>query len=269
MLKIFKNLFLLVFLFACQSNNVTGELGMKQLDVKAYFSDPRAIALANAAVEGDIAKINSLIDSGTPVDIQGSGGVTPLWWVVLNRGRHGYAAMETLLKRGANPDARVTQMNSTMLDLFASGTAPELIELFVNNGADMYWTDREHGKKFPPIADSFTLKNFDNVKMFYKLGFDMNYKNHCDVPLLYDAVASSAYDIVIWMIEDVGVETNGYSKAGQSVAHLVQSQYERKWGSDKRKLARIMELLKARGAKFPAISPPEYRKIHGITEVCL
>ncbi|MDP8175401.1 hypothetical protein [Phocoenobacter skyensis] len=97
----------------------------------------------------------------------------------------------------------------------------------------------------------------------------MNYKNHCDVPLVYDAIISSAYDIAIWMIEDLGVETNGYSKAGQSVAHLVQSEYEDAWGIEKRKLAHLMELLKARGTKFPAISPPEYRKLHNIKKVCL
>ncbi|MDP8175402.1 hypothetical protein [Phocoenobacter skyensis] len=172
-----KKLWLFLFgLVGCQSvlfGNGLG-IGIKKLNVNEYFSDPKAIALANAAVKGDIVKINALIDSGTPVDIQGVGGVTPLWWVVLNRGRHGYAAMETLLKRGANPDARVTQMNSTMLDIFASGTVPELIELFVKYGADMYWTDTEHGRDFPPIGDSFGLKNFENVKMFYKLGFNMN-----------------------------------------------------------------------------------------------
>ncbi|MDP8033488.1 hypothetical protein QJU43_03575 [Pasteurella atlantica] len=97
----------------------------------------------------------------------------------------------------------------------------------------------------------------------------MNYKNHCDVPLVYDAIISSAYDIAIWMIEDLGVETNGYSKAGQSVAHLVQSQYKRKWGKEKRQLEKIIELLKVRGAKFPAISPPKYRKRHNIKKVCL
>ncbi len=249
-----KTYILLIALFCvlgCQATSSKNELGMKRLNVNEYFSDPKAIALANAAVDGNIAKINELIDSGTPVDIQGRNGITPLWWVTFNRGRYGYDAMEALLKRGANPDAEFTELNSTMLDLFASGTVPELIKLFVEHGADMYWVDREHGRTFPPIAGSFTMKNFENVKMFYQLGFDMNYKNHCDVPLVYDAVASSAYDIVIWMIEDLGVETNGYGQAGQSVAHLVQSQYKRKRGKEKRQLGKIMELLKARGGKVP------------------
>ncbi len=263
--KIFLSLIILICLLGCQ--NIS--LGMKKLNVYEYFTNPQAIELAVASANGNISKINELIDKGTPVDIQGRGGITPLWWVLLNRGRNGYAAMEALLKRGANPDARVTQMNSTMLDIFASGTVPELIELFVKHGADMYWVDKEHGRNFPPIADSFGLKNFENVKMFYKLGFDMNYKNHCDVPLIYDAVASSAYDIVIWMIEDLEVKTDVYSKAGQNVAHLVQEQYKRKHGKEKKKLAYILKLLKERGIKFPAISPTQYRKMHNIKEVCL
>lgn len=257
---------IMLFVTACQSN-VLGT--MKKLNVNEYFSDPQAIALATAAVDGNTAKVKQLIAAGTPVDIQGRNGITPLWWVFINRGTKGLDMMEVLLKHEANPDATFTESDDRLLGWAAVNNEPDFIKLLVDYGADMYWINREYGRKFPVIVDSFTQKRYDNIKMFYQLGFDMNYKNYCDCPLVYEGMTASAYDMVIWMIEDLGVETNFYSKAGENLPAIAEVEYKRKHGKEKRQLKKIIELLKARGAKFPAISAPEYRKHHGITEVCL
>jgi len=93
-------------------------------------------ALLNAAEEGDLQKVNDLLDKGAHVNVRGENGTTPLMWAAWN----GNIEMAMLLvKRGADVNAR-TELGAadahgeTVLMIASFQGHVEMVELLISKG---------------------------------------------------------------------------------------------------------------------------------------
>ena|SRR5258708_40108972 len=82
----------LAFLLGVSGCNSVITEGPTNLSGRAaeVFSDPSALALAKAAENGDLTKLDRLLKKGVNVNSVGKFGVTPLWWAIRTRNKWAY-----------------------------------------------------------------------------------------------------------------------------------------------------------------------------------
>lgn len=139
---------------------------MSNADANNVFSDAKAVALANAALAGDSARMHLLIGEGANPNAQGKDDVTLLEWALLRQSK---PAMTALLDAGANP-ALPGLGGDTVLHLAAKANDPSYLKLLLDHGAD---PNAPHGMtKAPPIDAA--LMNPDTA------AFDLLLAHHAD-----------------------------------------------------------------------------------------
>lgn len=118
---------------------------MSNADATNVFTDTKTIALANAALTGDNARIQALVAEGANPNAQGKDDVTLLEWALLRQSK---PAMTALLDAGANPSLPGLG-GDTVLHMAAEADDPGYLKLLLDHGAD---PDAPHGlTKAPPI----------------------------------------------------------------------------------------------------------------------
>ena len=96
------------------------------------FADTTAAALAEAAAEGDMARIRQLIRAGADPNAQGEQGVTVLQWALLHRSADG---LEDLLEGGADP-SRADSSGETVVHYAAKANDPRYLDILLAHQAD-------------------------------------------------------------------------------------------------------------------------------------
>ena len=89
------------------------------------------MTLHEAAAQGDLARVQSLVRSGTPVESRGQLGATPLFGAA--RGGHVDVA-EFLLAEGADVDTRAEE-GHTALMVAAAGGPTNTVSVLIEKGA--------------------------------------------------------------------------------------------------------------------------------------
>jgi uncharacterized protein len=113
----------------------TGTAGrefMSNADADNVFSDARTVALANAALSGNSARVRTLVAEGVNPNAQGKDEVTLLEWALLQQSKPG---MNALLDAGANP-SKPGMDGDTVLHLAARANDPGYLKLLLDRGAD-------------------------------------------------------------------------------------------------------------------------------------
>lgn len=118
---------------------------MSKGDARTVFSDAKTIALADAALTGDSARISSAIADGADPNARGEDRVTLLQWALLRQSK---PAMGALLAAGANP-SEPGLGGDTVLHLAAKANDISYLKLLLEHGADV---NAPHGiTQAPPI----------------------------------------------------------------------------------------------------------------------
>ena len=156
-----------------------GLLGIFMMDPKLEgktidqtFADPQVAKLAKAACAGKTAKINDLIAEGVKVNSQGKDGMVAMFYALKCEQP---AALEALLKAGANPNHAGGKYGITGTYAAASYTDPIYLKLMLKHGGDPNL----------PLADGDTifLKAFttgqysgkwDHFQLLLDYGVDIN-----------------------------------------------------------------------------------------------
>ncbi len=86
-----------------------------------------------AAAEGDIAQVQSLLSQGTDINLLNRSRFTPLHMAVLNRQKE---VAELLINKGANLNAK-NNRDLTPLHVAATTGQKEIVELLISKGADV------------------------------------------------------------------------------------------------------------------------------------
>jgi ankyrin repeat protein len=202
--------------------------------------DDRNAELVRAAANGDLSKVNSLLDSGADVNakddysrtallnavnggnremvklllankadintIQGPRGNTPLIEAVVSK-RVGIALM--LLDKGADINA-VNKSGSSPLDEAVELGDTNIAKLLLRRGADINSTNDHHTL---PLIQAVRKNDTSMMKFLFENGVDVNKKTRTGRTALMSAVFAQLLEPVV-MLLDKGAEVNAKTHAG-------------------------------------------------------
>lgn len=151
---------------------------MSNADASNVFSDAKTIALANAALAGDSARVHTLVAEGANPNAQGKDDVTLLEWTMLRQSKPG---MTALLDAGANPSLPGLG-GDTVLHMAAKASDPGYLKLLLDHGAD---PNAPHGvTQAPPIDAALMSPRNDTFELLLAHHADPNRPDRMgDTPL--------------------------------------------------------------------------------------
>lgn len=170
------------------------------------FADPRVAQLANAAQEGDLARIQQLIKTGAPVKFVGQEGMTVTHYALRAR-RNAPQVMELLLKAGADPVSMLSNGKTVPHYAVSRDKAdPEVVKVLMAHGIGPNW--------FPPsgvyhdrsmLQAAIMGKNLPVIKLLVERGADLNYVDPFDGSALHLALDGIDFYIPAYLV-DAGID---------------------------------------------------------------
>ncbi len=164
-----------------------------------FFTSSPQSDLEEAIRRSDVGDIGRALASGALANASGKQQVTPLMIAVDTQS---LAAVEALLKAGANPDASAVDRNSAVSLAVANYRVKphgRTIMLAVLNGGGDPNARRPDGD---PVMIRFTDDhNLEDVRMIHSLGADLDILDRGGDPLITAVAMAQAWDMVWGMIE--------------------------------------------------------------------
>jgi len=224
------------------------ETSVGNMTAHEAFSDERVAKMVNAAVNGDLDEVDQQIKAGADVNAIGKDGISPLLFVLINRQIKG---MEHLLKAGANPNYKAALRNGSAMYLAAGGNWPEALELLLKYGGD---PNLRGNLNEPLLFIAVNQFRKENIDLLLRHGADVNVHMGGKYSNADDTAASVAaglgrFDFVHYLLER-GLNYKLQNLAADVEISKVPPNSEQQRWKDK-----VIEMLKARGACFPAFDP--------------
>jgi ankyrin repeat protein len=182
---------------------------MTEADPKKIFPDPKAAALADAAAEGDAAKVKSLVAAGADPNAHGERGVTLLEWSMLRQSPKGLAA---LLESGANASEPGVG-GATPLHIAAMANDPEYLRILLDHGAD---PNAPHGATGePPLSASLMNPDGRAFDLLLQHRADPNRADRLGNTPLFVAAKTHKPDAVLRLLE-AGADASRRNERGDT-----------------------------------------------------
>ncbi|MHA2315150.1 MAG: ankyrin repeat domain-containing protein [Candidatus Hermodarchaeia archaeon] len=201
--------------------------------VKLLIAKGAKISLNVAAYVGDLAKVKSFIENGTPVNIADKTGFTPLH-AAIGSGRKDI--VEFLIGRGANVNAN-DEKNRTPLDYAVSEGYKNVAEYLIAKGANINPSQVE--KRWPPLHSAVYERHKDIAELLIAKGASVNAVDVSGYTPLHYAVCSKDKNSIKLLVKK-GADVNIAPK--NSFPPLLYTV----WSDD----IDTVKLLVAHGAKF-------------------
>lgn len=229
------------------STTACAQMRLGELAVEETFSDARVVELTRAAMSGDTEKVLRLARAGVPINVVSETRVkaTPLIWALYAKS---LAGMKALLEAGADPNLRSVGGMSP-LQWAAGGDRPDMLALLLRYGG------RSNGNasiKFEewPLMLASSQGRLENVKLLVEAGGDINaYDEWNHSAPNYAIAAIGAFDIAAYLLEHGYMHDLQGLARGVEIRHVPPNSERQRW-KDK-----VIEMLKARGVRFPAFIP--------------
>jgi ankyrin repeat protein len=143
-----------------------------------------AAPLHEAAKEGDLPKVNSLIEGGADVNVRAGNGATPLHFAA-DRGH--IDVVELLISKGADVNAE-TKRGFTPLHWAAISGHEDVAELLISKGVDI---NAESLTGFTPLHGAARGGNKDLVELLISNGANVNANNFRETPMVWAGMAQA------------------------------------------------------------------------------
>ena len=219
------------------------------------FFEPEMVELIRAIEKGDENQARTLIDNGLSLNMHGEEGITPLFWLMMQRDKN---AMRLAIKLGADPDF-TDPKGDTPLTLITGGNDDELLLILLERGGNPNAVDRNG---HPAIFGTIRGERIEQIKMLIRFGADINLTNRSGDNSVMYAAAINKFEMVHYLIEQ-GVNYSARNKARGDVAWDVHDKLSNNllnpefpaysWA------LKVKQQLIDRGVKFPPLSPREVR----------
>ena len=158
----------------------------------AFFETALASPLVDAARDGDIAKVESLLNEGS--DVNAVAGATPLYFAA-QRGH--FDVVQLLVASGADVN-NLTDFG-TALQIAARGNRTEIVELLLKNGADPNISGG--AKHYTPLHDAAERGAVDAARLLLANGTDVNSRAQWDQPPIHLAAFKERAEMVTFLLE--------------------------------------------------------------------
>ena len=216
----------------------TNELLLKGEPVTFYFPNEKVAELAQAGANGDLRKMERLVQEGADVNYSGFEGITPLLWILYAKNIRG---MEKLLELGANPNERAKK-NASAMSLAAGADDPGFLEILLKHGGDPNIFG-EQGKPALYIAAQQGRK--ENIDLLLKYGGDINIHTEFGRNAAMVSAAMGYFDQVYYLLErGLTHDLNGVARA-VDIRIVPEKSKQNEWKQ------KTMEFLEEKGIKFP------------------
>ena len=229
---------------------------------KEYFSDPATLALLKAALEGDLPTAKQLVVQGANPNDEGPkdnpyNRIRLLHYAIAANNAQ---AIRVLMAVGADPELKTEGFGRALMFAMTLDNV-EMLSLLL---------------ELRPVGSlsQNTLKSllFGTVSMprprclelLLKRGAPIDFPDGADHTIMMRAMDAQDYDLAEWLLLQ-GASVHIETEKGMTPAYLVQFHLQKfEPGSPTyNKVLRLKELMEARGAKFPALSPAEMRAKRG------
>jgi ankyrin repeat protein len=179
--------------------------GAKEIS-SAKVEDDQAKTLHEAAFDGNIELVKSLVSSGADVNTQNNWGWTPLYTAAAIGHRD---IVSFLIVKGANVDTP-SELGMTPLHFAVSNDRTDIAKLLIEKGADCSVRDKTG---MTPLYTTITRGYIDSARLLIDKGADVNGKGMWGQTLLHTAAAYGHIDIVTLLI-DRGADVNATNRSG-------------------------------------------------------
>jgi len=233
---------------------VSGGLTGKTMKLTDFFN-PELVKLIRAIEKGDEDQARKFIDQGLSLNVHGNEGITPLFWLIMQKDKPG---MRLAIKLGANPDF-ADPKGDTPVTMMSGANDDELLLIFLEGGGNANAVDRNG---HPAIFGAIGEERLEQIKMLMRFGADVNLTNRSGDNSAMYAAAMNKYEIVHYLIEQ-GADYTARNKARGDIAwdvydklsnNLLSPEYPAyNWA------LKVKQQLIDRGVKFPPLSPREVR----------
>ena len=187
----------LLLAFCCWLlNPVTGHA---MITTDKVFADPRVAQLANAAQDGDLARIQQLIKAGAPVKFVGQEGMTVTHYALRAR-RNAPQVMELLLKAGADPVSMLSNgENVPSYAVSRDNADPAVVKVLLAHGISPNWFPP--GQKTSLLQDAVMGHNLAVIKLLVESGADINYVHPISGSALHYALNGTDFYRAAYLVE--------------------------------------------------------------------
>ena len=203
-----------------------------QYHAAQFFADRKVAELAEAARDGDLARVDKLVAEGVKLNTKGYEGFTPLIYAMSGATLKGF---RRLLERGADPNQQTERGNSAIY-YAAFRQDPEALKLSLAFGGNANL--RSHpkpGPKLDPNGISIEYDDFsptpifaailgrrpENVRILIKAGADINARDTGGGTPLVAADRTCCYDVMYVLLE-AGADFRAKDKLGHTVLYYMR-----------------------------------------------
>jgi len=208
------------------------------MSLETMFPDERVRALAKAAAQGNIKKIDSLVAEGVEVNSAGTRGATPLYWALRN-----YKGAERLLELGANPDL-VYEDGATILCKAVQLKDIRVMRVLLEHGAN------PNVKESTNMADApihYAINcGMDRVDLLLTHGADINMVDGVGFTPLIGACALGRYEIAYQLLQR-GSDYTIRDRNGFSIADYIRTSQLMQNTKYYARMVKVAEYLRAKG----------------------
>jgi ankyrin repeat protein len=227
-----------------------GQTG-REYSAKDFFPDGKVAQLAEAARDGDVARVKLLVSNGTKPNARGYDGITPLIYAMSGKTLKGF---RRLLELGADPNLRMTGGKSVMAIAANRVDSPEALKLAIAFGGDpnlRTGVRAVYGDCSPtPIFDAVNSRKLENLRILIKAGANLEARNSFDHTPLLDAACICYYDVVLFLLE-AGADFHAKSESGETVGYYMLASRPRGPSAEaKEPWHQCMDFLRKRGVSF-------------------
>ena len=213
------------------------------LRARDIFSDPAVAELAQAAENGDAARVRMLAASGVDVNATGRDGITPLLFALPAQRLE---ALRALLEAGA--DANVTVPGVAPVAVIAGGSNSDVLRLMLERGAD---PNQRSDDREPAIHAAIQAERWANVVLLLEHRADINARDALGATPAFLAASTDQFEYVARLLER-GADPSVPDNSGFTLADLVQESRLRRDSDEGKWLVKVEQMLLARGIKLRA-----------------
>ena len=177
-------------------------LGGSMVTTDKVFADPRDAQLANAAQDGDLARIQQLIKAGAPVKFVGQEGMTVTHYALRAR-RNAPQVMELLLKAGADPVSMLSDGNNVPHYAVSRDKAdPEVVKVLMSHGIGPNWFPKTGVYHDLSMLQAAVMgHNLPVIKLLVERGADLNYVDPFSGSALHYALNGTDFYMAAYLVE--------------------------------------------------------------------
>jgi hypothetical protein len=219
------------------------------------FFKPDMIELLTAIEKGNEAKARSLMAQGLSLNVHGDEGITPLFWISMQKDK---AGMRLAIKLGADPD--FTDLNGdSPVTKVTGGSDDEMLLILLEGGGNPNAVNRNG---HPAIFAAVAYDRIEQINMLIRFGADINLMSKSNKNSAMYGIALNRFETVHYLIEK-GVNYAARNKSRGDVAWSVYDKLSNNLINPESSAygwaVKVKQQLIDRGVEFPPPSPREVR----------